>query len=60
MKELDYKKIGERLKKLRNYMGLTQEQVASILNIGRDAIIRIERGDRKINLQELINFSKLS
>ena len=59
MKELNYKKIGERLKKLRNYMGLTQEQAASILNIGRDAIIRIERGDRKINLQDLINFSKL-
>ena len=59
MKELNYKKIGERLKKLRNYMGLTQEQVASILNVGRDAIIRIERGDRKITLKELLNFSKL-
>ena len=28
MKELNYKKIGERLRKLRKYMGLTQEQVA--------------------------------
>ena len=59
MKELNYKKIGERLRNLRKYMGLTQEQVAEILSVGRDAILRIEKGDRKIDLQELMNFSKL-
>ncbi len=59
MKELNYKKIGERLRKLRKYMGLTQEQVAEILKVGRDAILRIEKGERKIDLQELLNFSKL-
>ena len=59
MKELNYKKIGERLRKLRKYMGITQEQVAEILSVGRDAILRIEKGDRKIDLQELMNFSKL-
>ena len=59
MKELNYKKIGERLRKLRKYMGLTQEQVADILSVGRDAILRIEKAERKIDLQELINFSKL-
>ena len=59
MKELNYKKIGERLRKLRKYMGLTQEQVAEILSVCRDAILRIEKGDRKIDLQELMNFSKL-
>ena len=59
MKELNYKKIGERLRKLRKYMGLTQEQVAEILSVGRDAILRIEKGNRKIDLQELISFSKL-
>ena len=35
------------------------EQVAEILSVGRDAILRIEKGDRKIDLQELMNFSKL-
>lgn len=59
MKELNYKKIGERVRKLRKYMGLTQEQVAEILGLGRDAILRIEKGERKIDLQELMNFSKL-
>ena len=47
MEKLNYKKIGERLRKLRKYMGLTQEQVGEILNLGRDAILRIEKGDRK-------------
>ena len=59
MKELDYRNIGERLKKLRLYLGLTQTQVADILNVGRDAILRIEKGERKIDLQELYNFSRL-
>ena len=59
MDKLNYKKIGERLRKLRKYMGLTQEQVANILNLGRDAVLRIEKGSRKIDLQELVDFSKL-
>ncbi len=59
MKKLDYRNIGERLKKLRIYLGLTQTQVADILNVGRDAILRIEKGERKIDLQELYNFSRL-
>ena len=59
MNKLDYKIIGERLRKLRKYMGLTQEQVAEILNLGRDAVLRIEKGERRIDLQELLNFSKL-
>lgn len=59
MEELNYKKVGEKLKNLRKYFDLTQEQVASILNIGRDAIIRIEKGERKIDIDELNKFSKL-
>lgn len=57
--ENNEKEIGKKLRKLREYMGLTQEQVAEILNLGRDAIIRIEKGTRKINLEELMKFSKL-
>lgn len=57
MNELNYFKIGERLKKLRKYFDLTQEQVAEILGLGRDAIIKIEKGERKISSQELKNFA---
>lgn len=59
MKEVNYEKVGLKLKKAREYLNLTQEQVASILNVGRDAIIRIEKGSRKITADELSNFSKL-
>lgn len=56
---LNYERIGLRLKKLRIYLGLTQEQVANILCVGRDAILRIEKGKRKIDIEELNKFSKL-
>ncbi len=59
MEKLNYQKIGSRLRQAREYLGLTQEHVASILNVGRDAIIRIEKGNRKIDVEELLNFSKL-
>ena len=59
MKRMDYKKIGNNLRLIREYFNLTQEQVANILKIGRDAIIRIEKGTRKITAEELLNFSKL-
>ena len=54
-----YKRIGERIKILRQYMGLTQEQVANILCLGRDAILKIEQGSRKITADEIAKFSKL-
>ncbi len=59
MKAIDNKKVGEKLRKAREYLDLTQEQVANILNVGRDAIIRIEKGTRKISAEELANFSNL-
>lgn len=59
MKELNYKVIGERLKKLRNYLGLTLNEVALMLDMSIEEILNIEEGTCKIDLQELINFSKL-
>lgn len=57
--ETNYEKIGLKLRKAREYMGLTQEQVANILNLGRDAILRIEKGTRKIDAEELKKLSQL-
>lgn len=59
MKEVNYKNIGIKLRKAREYLKLTQEQVADILDLGRDAIIRIEKGTRKISADELNDFSRL-
>lgn len=59
MTEKFEKKLGERLRITREYLELTQEHVAKIMNIGRDAIIRIEKGTRKVSTEELVKFSKL-
>lgn len=54
--ELD---VGSYLKKKRENAGLTQEEVAKELGVGRDAIVRIEKGNRKINFDELSVLSKV-
>ena len=51
--------IGKYLKRIREDLDLTQEEVAKKLNLGRDAIIRIENGTRKISVDEFNQFSKL-
>ena len=51
--------LGNNLRKLREYLKLTQEQVASELNLGRDAIIRLEKGTRKISAEELARIANL-
>ncbi len=51
--------IGETLRKIREKKGYTQEYIASMLNLGRDAIIRIEKGSRKISVEELNIFAKV-
>ena len=56
---MNSEKVGKQLKKIREYLDLTQEEVASKLNLGRDAIIRIESGKRKVSVEELNGFSKL-
>lgn len=48
--------IGERLKKAREALGYTQEEVAEKLNIGRPRYSDIENGKRDIPLKELYSF----
>lgn len=57
---MDYKKIGEELRKIRIIEGLTQEQLADKTGEYRQHIVAIENGNRKASydkLQEI--FSKL-
>ena len=53
------KEVGKYLKKIRESCNLTQEEVAKQINLGRDAIIKIENGTRKISAEEMLNLSKL-
>lgn len=48
--------IGERLKKAREALGYTQEQVAEKLNIGRPRYSDIENAKRNVPLNELYRF----
>lgn len=51
--------IGMNLRKIRENIGLSQIEVAEKMGIGRDAIIRIEKGTRKVTTEELELFSKI-
>lgn len=45
--------LAARLKEAREYVGLSQEEVADILNIPRSAVSLIEKGGRKVDALEL-------
>ena len=59
MQRLDTLNIGEVLRDARESLNLTQEEVGERLGLGRDAIIRIEKGNRKITLDEIRMFLNL-
>ncbi len=51
--------IGQRLKEAREYLGLSQQEAASHLDIPRSAISLIETGQRGIDTIELKSFATL-
>jgi transcriptional regulator with XRE-family HTH domain len=51
--------IGERLRRSREYLGLSQEEVADYMEISRPAISNVEAGKRKVSSEELRRFSRL-
>lgn len=51
--------IENKLKQLRLMNNLTQEELANKLGVGRDAIIRIEKGTRKLSLEELKKITEI-
>jgi transcriptional regulator with XRE-family HTH domain len=51
--------LGDRLRDARNYLGLTQEEVAAYLNIQRTALTDIEGGRRRVEALELARLAKL-
>ena len=54
-----YKKLGERIKKLREGAGITQERVAKLLGVSRPTISQIESGEGKISAEELLKIANL-
>ncbi len=53
------RRLGERLREARKYLGLKQEEVAAYLKIGRTALTDIESGQRRVEAIELIRLAQL-
>jgi len=53
------KKIGNRIKEIREKEGLSQEDLAKRMNISRVAVSQIENGKRRICTEELIALSRV-
>lgn len=53
------RRLGERLREARKYLGLKQEEVATYLKIPRTALIEIEKGHRRVEAIELTRLAKL-
>jgi transcriptional regulator with XRE-family HTH domain len=57
--EAKRKRLGERLREARKYLGLKQEDVAAYLSIPRTALVDIESGQRRVEAIELTRLAKL-
>ena len=57
--EMARKRLGEKLRDSRKYIGLNQEDVAQHLKIPRTALGEIENGQRKVEAIELTRLAKL-
>ena len=57
--EEERRRLGDRLREARKYLGLKQEEVAVYLKIHRTALTDIENGQRRVEAIELTRLAKL-
>lgn len=55
--ELSNKELGNRIMTIRKAKDLSQEELASLINISRSSLVQIELGNRKVSIIELMNLS---
>jgi transcriptional regulator with XRE-family HTH domain len=58
MNKID-KKLGEKVKSLREMAGLSQKEFAHKIDVSRPTVSQIESGERKLNPDELVSISRL-
>ena len=51
--------IATRIREARKMAGLSQGQVASLMNMQRPSVSEIESGNRKVSAEELVQFASL-
>lgn len=54
-----YRKLGERIKKMREDIGFSQEELSKRLGINRISLSQIEKGQRKITAEEIFKIAKI-
>lgn len=54
-----YKKLGAKIKIIREQLNLSQEKLADLLEISRVSVSQIENGERKITAEEIAKLSKI-
>jgi len=52
-------KLSQKIKELREQLGMSQQKLAMLLGVSRPTISQIENGERKICAEELIKLSKM-
>ena len=57
--EQERRRLGDRLREARKYLGLKQEEVAAYLKIPRTALTDIENGQRRVEAIELTRLARL-
>ncbi|MGD9892622.1 MAG: helix-turn-helix domain-containing protein [Dehalococcoidia bacterium] len=55
----DLRIMGRRLQEARKARGLTQQEAAARLNLARTTLVAIEKGERRVQPDELIQFSDI-
>jgi transcriptional regulator with XRE-family HTH domain len=54
-----WRALGERLRRSREYLGLSQADVASALKLPRPSVTQIEAGRRKVSILELQQLARI-
>lgn len=55
---MNYKEIGKRIREEREKFGLAREKFAELLDLSPNFVGQIERGEKKMGLETLVNISE--
>ena len=59
MSEADLNSIGKRIQSRRKQQGYTQEQLAEMMNVSIQMVSNLERGNKAIRIDNLVNLSQI-
>lgn len=54
---IDPRELGKKLRLARERRGMTQEEAAKVINVARTTLVAIEKGDRRIRPEELVQLT---